>query len=540
VSRSSTRSETYLADSLVALQESILDRFSSDGDYPDATLVGTQPLHYNLTGLYDDWDNILDVLKNNKTYQVATRDAVYGEPSYMECDSDVNPAQLLFSGENNGVVLFGVLHQSTLGAAYQECGVDVLSLSGSLKSSKWLVDADLAGSAQRYLEGTPYDEFSGELFAMDVMPAGMCPKNSSGESESWCVEFNITTSPGDLLLSAERVYQVADTCVGPDLLAILPSKALLFDLVGKTRDPCEYQFGAFACKPRSVMDSRYHLVYEQGCGDDCSECTQIIKVEGNPDLDDWATCHAEEDGETGPYSIRLECDEDDGSFLYTIWDGMTCEGECTEKSGPTSTGMCFSLQDSDDDTVQQCISTLVQPVQSCGSPPFICGDRYTTFFCGADHQVFMGMNCSESCGTCLAYFSSDEAPIINEYTTCFSPGDGTSQRMLCSEGESQFVLQVFDNEKCEGLCSTNFVNNDVGSQEPGICYFETLDNLSGGICFSTKPLYASACPPSSDSERRYAASIKSISETRGKSIGIAMAEKFARGLLLPLGAQKPK
>jgi hypothetical protein len=240
--------------------------------------------------------------------------------------------------------------------------------------------------------------------------------------------------------------------------------------------------------------------------------------------------------------MRIECDENDGSFMYTIWDGMTCEGECSEKSGPTSTGMCFSLQDPDDDTVEQCVTTLVQPVEYCGSPPSVCGDGYTTFFCSGLF-VFMGTNCSDSCDSCLAYFSSDEAPIINEYTTCFSPGDGTSQRMSCSEGENKFILQVFDNERCEGICSTNFVNNDVSPQEPGICYFKTLDNLSGGECFSTKPLYTSACPPASDPETSSQATSgpnKATSQTRGGSIGMAMVENFARKFALPFDAPVQK
>lgn len=59
---------------------------------------------------------------------------------------------------------------------------------------------------------------------------------------------------------------------------MLPTRGFLFDLEGLTRDPCEAQFGAFACAPKSFLGHElpgYDLVYQEGCNSSCSfdSCT---------------------------------------------------------------------------------------------------------------------------------------------------------------------------------------------------------------------------------------------------------------------------
>ena len=144
------------------------------------------------------------------------------------------------------------------------------------------------------------------------MPPGMC------DGASWCVEFDEPTTAGLQMVVAERAYSAAnggDACVGkfecrpsqhdlppiprlpftghclsrhdhspfppplgPDLDAMLPTRGFLFDLEGQTRDPCEAQFGAFACAPKSFLGHElpgYDLIYQEGCDSVCSfdSCT---------------------------------------------------------------------------------------------------------------------------------------------------------------------------------------------------------------------------------------------------------------------------
>ena len=137
-------------------------------------------LDYETSGLYDDWNRIL-ALHNNNTYQVGTRDAVYGEPPLFDMDpmddeaDDAAGPMWSATGDDNAVVAFGVLHTSSdgLAAAYQEVGVDLMDLSGATFTyTSWLRDTDLVGSALRYLHGTPFESLADQLFAVEFLPPG--------------------------------------------------------------------------------------------------------------------------------------------------------------------------------------------------------------------------------------------------------------------------------------------------------------------------------------------------------------------------------
>ena len=108
------RSELHLQDAMRALGDAIRQRFvptntattassssssststssptaaaaaaagSGAAEFPNATILHNITAWYNTSGVYDDWERILE-LQNNETYQVATRDAVYGEPASFD------------------------------------------------------------------------------------------------------------------------------------------------------------------------------------------------------------------------------------------------------------------------------------------------------------------------------------------------------------------------------------------------------------------------------------------------------------------------
>lgn len=380
-------SELHLLDAMAALEASVRARFSPSSptsEFPTTTTIfNYSGLDYQTSGTYDDWQKILS-LQNNKTYQVATRDAVYGEPPAFERDpldddgSNMPPLAML-SGDLNAAVVFGTLHthEETFGAAYMELGVDVLSLSGTdYLFSVWLTEANLAGSALRYLQGTPYEDLADQLFAVDVMPPGLCANSSSNsagnDKPSWCVEIVLTTGGttmvGMLLVPAERCYAVnSDKCIGPDVDSLVPTQAIVFDLIGTVRDPCEGQFGTFACS-QSTLSGDYELVYGVGCDSNCDvNCSQYVTVATNPALSDYGTCHTDTDADTGAVSsMRLTCDPNSGDFLGEFWDDAGgCLGVCSEQSVPeVATSLCFASDDS-----SGCNVTAPFPVVPCSASP---------------------------------------------------------------------------------------------------------------------------------------------------------------------------
>ena len=274
------------------------------------------------------------------------------------------------SGAMNAAVVFGALHSSaaTLGAAYLESGVDLISLSGdTITEVVWFQGAQLEGSALRYLRGTPYEALADQLFAYDIMPPGLCGGSngsvsgsgngggsggggsSSSDDSPFCVEFNGTTVLGDNFVLAERVYSVdGPGCVGPELADLVPTQSVVFDLEGRTRDPCEGQFGAFGCSLATDRQGResYALVYRVGCDSACGagSCVQEIPVEGTPGIDGLTTCLTTDDAATGEaVSMRASCDPDTGAFAFREWAGAACEGAClyttARRAGPEN--LCF-------------------------------------------------------------------------------------------------------------------------------------------------------------------------------------------------------
>jgi hypothetical protein len=381
-------SELHLAKALDALDAAVAARFSPtagvpSGEFPDSTTVATSSLDYRTSGLYDDWDRIIS-LQNNKTYQVGTRDAVYGEPPCFdldpEGDDEVAEGLAVLTGDNNAVVVFGALHThaATFGAAFMESGVVVSDVSGSnYLFTSWLTDRDLTGSALRYLAGTEFEEVADQLFAVDVLPPGLCGNGGGGNGGGgpWCVEFDITTAAGMLLIPAERAYSVtSDACIGPDLDVLLPTRAYLFDLDGATRDPCEGQFGTFACVASSFGSGAYELMYGVGCDASCDgNCTSYISVARTPAIADYGTCHTDTSdqpsgsnlGSNSSSRLALSCDAVTGAFLYEGWDSAGCEGPCNEQS-IDAVNLCFPSDEASGCVVSNSTAFEVQPCAGGG------------------------------------------------------------------------------------------------------------------------------------------------------------------------------
>lgn len=183
--------------SMAALHERVVQEYTT---IRGAGYLYTQDVNYTAEGFYDDWDVIL-ANKNNDSFVLDTRDALYGSPIMSDMHL-VTPGC--------GAVAIGVIHQLAMDAAYNSVGVSTLDPdSSSYIESHWFADIDLEGSAARYL---PNDDNARYMFAVDFMPPGMC-----GPDDQWCVEFNQTSYdlPKTRFVLGERVYCLQDTMIGP-------------------------------------------------------------------------------------------------------------------------------------------------------------------------------------------------------------------------------------------------------------------------------------------------------------------------------------
>ena len=202
-----------LSDAFLSLKKSIKDTF-------EGTFTGAQTVNYSEEGYYDDWDVVLE-RKNNDSFAVPTRDAIYGLPVCL----DDGECKLT---ESTGAVVIGVLHRDVLPALYNSVGVSVMNIyTGQYSESHWLMDTDLFGSAHRYLN----DAVAGSLYAVDFMPPGKC---KGVEEPQWCIEFNSSSMPhighNPYLILGERIYGVVETKVGPSENSTLGTELLVFSV----------------------------------------------------------------------------------------------------------------------------------------------------------------------------------------------------------------------------------------------------------------------------------------------------------------------
>lgn len=194
-------------------------------DYSNATYRGEVWMTYSAAGFYDDWEDILDD-KDNSSFILPTRDATYGI-GYCSNQESYN----CYLDEKTVAVLIGMLHTPLLNASYSSVGLDVMLPSGTMLETHWLMDDDLAGSADRYnLDGTLRN--TDMMFAIDFTPPGGC--NSFQFNPKWCVEFNSSTYAIDasmlMLFPGERIYSLSETMIGPSNTTAINSRVLIMDV----------------------------------------------------------------------------------------------------------------------------------------------------------------------------------------------------------------------------------------------------------------------------------------------------------------------
>lgn len=208
------------SDILAELTAAVKTRFTVDG-YFEGGAVGTlaHSLGVNLTseGCYDDWDYVLG-LKNNDSFVAGTRDATYGIPV---CPPEGDCGMI----GKMGAVAVGVVHASPHGqdAAYSSVGIDIMNyVTGQFIQTTWWMDDALEGSAARYLpdNGSPLVD---QLFAVELMPKGMCAEDSK-----WCVELEKDAYSTTAFLMGERIYSLAATTVGPPANTTVGAQVLTF------------------------------------------------------------------------------------------------------------------------------------------------------------------------------------------------------------------------------------------------------------------------------------------------------------------------
>lgn len=180
--------------------------YAADGYSLDGSLF----LNGTAIGFYDDWDAIL-ARKDNSTFILPTRDAIYGMPV-------------------QGPVRFGQVAQATFlgirkpGATYHELMLEIYDMKAASMTTITLLDKDMANSAERYLRSSSsvIDETDDLLFAVDLRVQGACA------GAKYCWELPEGVSPENAFVSlGERVYLDKTTKVGPPGTSLL-SVGLVF------------------------------------------------------------------------------------------------------------------------------------------------------------------------------------------------------------------------------------------------------------------------------------------------------------------------
>jgi hypothetical protein len=295
---------------------------------------------------YDDWEQCL-AAKNNKTWELATRDATYAQ------GSNITAASVL--RESSVAVMIGVLHTGTSGltsnpAVFFEAGVDIVNLahliltpgpfvlSTSVTESTWLSHWELEGSAARYLPD--YDpSLTAFLFAVDFVPESIGCGAGSPFAGPWCTTISSTAlnpkhfpgSPPPFMVAqpGERVYSVPLTRTGPSKHEALPTRLLSFDLAG----PCALQFESIICRADGTIGQS--VPCDASCGDSCQVSIWADAPMG-ADLDLLLQCTKNPDGSV----TKFACDGDT-LILYTYADGACESCELAYELPAAGGGYCF-------------------------------------------------------------------------------------------------------------------------------------------------------------------------------------------------------
>ncbi len=202
-----------LGAALQALESGIVQTQNAEG----YKFIDKFTLNGTATGFYDDWNQILSQ-SSNATFILPTRDGLYGVPQ----------ASLGMYYENTTYTLIGALQPS---AAYHEVMISIFDIvQKKVAALITLLDSDLQGSADRYLQSTPYanSAAANALFAIDIRLYGQC------RGAAFCVELPKDNSPKvhgistTLLELGERVYALKETSIGADASLTILSTMISF------------------------------------------------------------------------------------------------------------------------------------------------------------------------------------------------------------------------------------------------------------------------------------------------------------------------
>ena len=214
--------KSTLSTAFTQLKESII----SDKTRPssDCTLkyLSSMDLLNNVTGYDDDWQTILD-MKNNDSFIIPTRDAIYGLPEFNN-----STAENFLLTDKTHAVFVGVRHSEAMGASYSQPQLAVMKLStGQMEQTLFFNDEDTKGSSTQYFGSS--ETFPAEIqdlfFAVDIKPVGQC------NGKPYCQEFDskdYRNKYGALLLPGDRVYALSPTSIGPANDMILMSTLMIF------------------------------------------------------------------------------------------------------------------------------------------------------------------------------------------------------------------------------------------------------------------------------------------------------------------------
>jgi hypothetical protein len=227
-----------LQKSYDTLKESVI---SNAQQQQKLNYVATLDLKSDVPGFYDDWNSIL-AMKNNASFIIPTRDALYGMPAWAYTpDTDFSTITIT---DKTHAVFIGIRHSVTLGASYSQPQLAIQKFpSGKVTHTIAFNDDEVVGSAERYFTGNSdvSKELQSLFYAVDIRPVGQCEKYSStfiseklNGIDTYCFEFfpqdsdnklNLNTH---LLFPGERIYALSSTTIGPATETTLMSELLVF------------------------------------------------------------------------------------------------------------------------------------------------------------------------------------------------------------------------------------------------------------------------------------------------------------------------
>jgi hypothetical protein len=213
-----------LSTAFAQLKESIISEKQAVPGDAGASLkyVDSLDLVNDVTGFYDDWQTILD-LKNNDSFIIPTRDAIYGVPTY----NSTNVIDFVLTDKTHAVFV-GVRHTEAMAATYSQSQLAVMKFAtGQMAQTLFFNDKDTKGSSSQYFDKGKEvpSEMQDLFFAVDIRPSGQC------NGSKYCQEFDekdYRNVKGDLLLPGDRVYALSPTSIGPAKDMIIMSTLMIF------------------------------------------------------------------------------------------------------------------------------------------------------------------------------------------------------------------------------------------------------------------------------------------------------------------------